>query len=187
MGTLLVLTVIGSNPLQPTAARPAVATHIPAHAMAMGGSGSRSPPAESRKKLASPTAPSSAHTTPTGLIPPGPARSRTMASPAIATLPPATVSRRGRWPWRSHSQPTTSTTPRYSSSKAMPTGIRATALKKHSCGPAIASRLYAATPRAFRRSSAHRPRSWITAGTVRIAAARPIRASTAVPGLHPEP
>ena len=79
--------------------------------------------------MARATAASSPHITPTGLIPAAPVRFSTRISPAIEATAPATVSRRGRWPCRSHSQPTTSTVPRYSSSRATPTGIRATALK----------------------------------------------------------
>ncbi len=120
---------IGSAPVPATAASAAAPTHMLAHVMTSGGSGSSPPPAESRKNVARPTAPSSAQITPARLIPAEPARLSTIASPAIATAPPVMVSRRGRWPCRSQSQPTTSTTPRYSSSTATPTGIRATASK----------------------------------------------------------
>lgn len=58
-----------------------------------------------------------------------PDRSSTSPSPASAVTAPATVSRPGRWACRSHIQPTTSTTPRYSSSSATPIGIRWMALK----------------------------------------------------------
>jgi hypothetical protein len=121
--------VTGSSRAPAAAASAAAPVHIPAHAITSGGSVSSSPPAESTKKVARPTAASRAQTTPAGLSRAGPARLSTITSPAIATAPPATVSRRGRWPRRSQSQPTTSTTPRYSSSSATPTGIRATALK----------------------------------------------------------
>ena len=67
--------------------------------------------------------------TPTRLIPAVSVRFSTRTSPAIDAAAPVTVSRRGRWACRAHSQPTTSTVPRYSSNSATPTGIRATALK----------------------------------------------------------
>jgi hypothetical protein len=67
--------------------------------------------------------------TPTGSSRADPVKLRTSTRPVIAAIAPSTVSRRGRWPCRSQSQPTTSTVPRYSSSRATPTGMRWMALK----------------------------------------------------------
>ena len=63
------------------------------------------------------------------LTPPLPVRLSISASPPSAATPPPMVSGRGRWPCRTHSQPTMSTIPRYSSMIEIPTGISAIALK----------------------------------------------------------
>ena len=85
--------------------------------------------ADTTKYTASPTAAPSPHSTPIGSRRWLPVTSSTRASPSNAAAAPATVSRRGRCPCRSQSQPTTSRMPRYSSSRATPTDSRATALK----------------------------------------------------------
>src|SRR5580700_2102447 len=139
----------GASPVTPAAASTTAPTIIPPHVMTTGGSaavpddgplddgapddgvpagaasGDGVPDhADRMKYTAMLTAASSAQSTPTGLMPPGPDRSSISASPPIAATLPAMVSRRGRWPCRTHSHPTTSRMPMYSMSRAMPTGIR---------------------------------------------------------------
>jgi hypothetical protein len=111
----------------PSAAAPTI---IPPQVITTGGSGSSVTDAERTKYPARLTAASSPQTTPAKLTPPpAPERFSISASPPSAPRPPATVSGWGRWPCRTHSQSTMSTTPRYSSSSAIPTGIRWMALK----------------------------------------------------------
>jgi hypothetical protein len=58
----------------------------------------------------------------------------------MATSEPIAVSRRGFCPCLSHIQPTTSTSPRYSSKSATPIDSVCTALKKNTWPPATAIR-----------------------------------------------
>ncbi len=177
--------VIGSTRARPSRLSSTPPTHIAAHDMAIGGSGSPASDAEMTKYTARPTAAIRPQATPARLSRAEPDRSSTRPRPARAVSAPAVLSQPGRCPCRSHIQPTTSTTPRYSSSSATPTGIRCTASKKHSWAPATANTPKASTCPPERRSWRHRPRRASTPGTVRISAATAIRASTAAAGLQP--
>ena len=86
----------GASPVTPAATSTTAPTIIPPHVMTTGGSGSAPAFADRMKYTAMLTAASSAQSTPTGLMPPGPDRSSISASPPIAAALPAMVSRRGR-------------------------------------------------------------------------------------------
>ena len=119
---------IGTTPTRPTASRQTLPTAMPAQAIAIGGTAvlglgrhhevDRQPD----RRAEPPQHPDRVEVVAAGHV-------QHQASPISAATAPDTVSRRGRCPCRSQSQPTTSRMPRYSSSNATPTDSRATALK----------------------------------------------------------